>query len=64
MSFDIPIINDNMLEKRELFTLSVLQPLPNRVTFIKRKNEATVTIVDNDRKWMAYIMQYKTYLIL
>jgi len=50
VTFDIPITDDNILESRENFTLTIDQfSLP---TSVNRGNpdEATVNIVDNDCK--------------
>ena len=46
--FDVPIINDNVLEANESFNLTInSSSLPNRVT-VTNPYQATVTIVDND----------------
>ena len=52
MSFDVPIIDDNIFENDESFTLTIRGgSLPNGVTrgSISR---ATVNIVDNDGKYL------------
>jgi len=50
VSFDIPLTDDNILESRENFTLTIDQSsLPTGVNRGDR-GEATVTIVDNDGK--------------
>jgi len=48
--FDVPIINDNILEVNESFDLIIDESsLPSRVfTSFSRPKEATVTIVDDD----------------
>ena len=48
--FDVLITDDNILEEIENFTLTInSSSLPTNVT-VGDPNEATVTIVDNDRK--------------
>ena len=52
VSFDVAIIDDNMLETTEDFTLTIIQSsLPTGVT---RDNpfRATVTLQDNDREYL------------
>ena len=52
VSFDVAIIDDNILETTEDFTLTIIQSsLPTGVT---RDNpfRATVTIQDNDREYL------------
>ena len=49
-AFPVPIIDDNILEENENFTLTInSSSLPSNVT-VGDPGEATVTIVDNDRK--------------
>ena len=49
-TFDVPINDDNILEGNEDFILNIDgTSLPNGVT-AGSPDEATVTIVDNDRK--------------
>ena len=49
-SFDIPINNDDILEGSENFTLTINpSSVPTGVT-VGNPGQATVTIVDNDRK--------------
>ena len=51
VSFNIPIFDDSILEGNEDFNITIIQSsLP---TGVNRGNpgEATVTIVDNDRKY-------------
>ena len=50
VSFNVTIMNDNILESNEIFQLSITSSsLPNRVT-VNNSSEVNVTIVDNDRK--------------
>ena len=50
VTFDVPINNDNILEGNENFTLTINEPsLPTGVTR-GDPGQATVTIVDDDRK--------------
>ena len=50
ITFNVTIIEDNILEHNESFSVSV-DPLtlPNRVT-IGTSNHTTITIIDNDSK--------------
>ena len=49
-TFDVPINDDNILEGIENFMLTISpSSLPSSV-FVGDANQATVTIVDNDRK--------------
>ena len=49
-TFDVPINDDNILEGNETFMLTIdSSSLPDRVTR-GDPGQATVTIVDNDRK--------------
>ena len=47
--FDIPIINDMILEDDENFTITIDPSLPTGVT-VGTPDQATVTIVDEDSK--------------
>ena len=50
VTFDVPISDDNVLEDIKNFTLTVNPSLlPNNVT-VGNSGQATVIIVDNDRK--------------
>ena len=49
VSFDIPIIGDNILESVEQFQLSISNSLPERV-IVSDPSQTTVTITDNDSK--------------
>ena len=50
VSFNVTIMDDNILESNETFQLSInSSSLPNRVT-VDNPSVVTVTIVDNDRK--------------
>ena len=50
VSFDVNIMNDNLLELDETFKLRInSSSLPNRV-IVNSPSETTVTIMDNDRK--------------
>ena len=50
VSFDMIIMNDNLMEINETFKLRInSSSLPNRV-IVNSPNETTVTIMDNDRK--------------
>ena len=56
MSFNVPIINDVLLESNETFTLSINQiSLPESVTLVD-PDQTTVTIVANDCKYKLLIM--------
>ena len=47
--FNISIIDDNIFEENENFTLTINSSLPTGV-MVGNPDQATVTIVDNDRK--------------
>ena len=50
-TFDVTIINDNLLERNENFTLIInVNSLPRKVT-TNTIAQATVTIIDNDSKF-------------
>ena len=50
ISFNVNIMDDNLLEIDKMFKLTInSSSLPNRV-FVNRTSEVTVTIKDNDRK--------------
>ena len=50
VAFDVPVNDDNILEGNENFMLTInSSSLPSNVT-VGDPGEATVTIVDNDRK--------------
>ena len=50
VSFDVNVMDDNLLENDEMFKLRInSSSLPNRV-FVNRPSEVTVTIKNNDRK--------------
>ena len=52
VSFNVDIINDRFLESNEMFQLSIVSnKLPIRV-IVTNPSEVTVTIVDNDRKFL------------
>ena len=60
--FDIPINNDGIYESNENFTLTINpSSLPTDVT-VGDPGEATVTIVDDDRK-LIYYCHDKTHLL-
>ena len=55
--FDVQIIDDNVIEQEENFTLDIRDiSLPDLVA---RGFPATVTIVDNDGRWL-YLMHIRT----
>ena len=45
--FDVLIIDDNVFEGSEIFSLTISTPLP---IVVGEFSQTTVTIVDNDRK--------------
>ena len=50
--FDVPIIDDNILEDLETFALTIhLASLPDQVSRQRRMDQTTVSIVDNDGKY-------------
>ena len=49
LSFDVPILGDNILEGDEQFLLVISNSLPDRVT-ISNPDQTIVTIKDNDRE--------------
>ena len=54
--FDVPIYDDNTLEGDEDFDLIIIcDSLPDYVTR-SDTGQATVTIVDNDRKYFVYVI--------
>ena len=56
MSFDVTIINDNVLENNETFSLTIIGDfLPENVT-VGKISQTTVTIVNNggSRKYAIY----------
>ena len=54
--FDVPIIDDNILEQNEEFTLTILQDiLPDGVTR-GSTDQTIVTIVDDDGKQFNYVI--------
>ena len=53
--FDVPIIDDHVLEENEMFNIIInSSSLPSRVNVIN-PYEATVIIVDNDGKYTSTI---------
>ena len=51
-TFNIPINDDNIFEIDENFILTINPSLlPTRITTVGNSGQATVTIVDNDRKF-------------
>ena len=49
--FDVPITNDDILERNETFSLNIISSsAPDRV-IIGNPRQSAVTIVDNDSKW-------------
>jgi len=56
MSFDVPINDDNICEEAEDFTLTIIN-LSNGLTF-GNPSGATVTIVDDEGKQLAYKLQF------
>ena len=61
--FNIPINDDDILEINENFRLTIEQSsLPTGV-FVGSPGQATVTIVDNDRKSVMYIDDIAIYKI-
>ena len=60
--FNIPINDDNISEGSENFTLTINSSLPNGV-MIGNSGQATVTIVDNDRKfWLNFPLSISYFL--
>ena len=58
---DIPVCNDIVLEEDELFNISVVsQSLADNVT-VGSVNEATVVIVDDDRKFIVHVVIQYVY---
>ena len=52
-SFDVSIINDNILERNENFTLTiVMDSLPSKVTTNVTIAHTTVVVIDNDGKYL------------
>ena len=51
-SFDVSIINDNLLERNENFTLTIIvvNSLSRKVTTTNAIAQTTVNIIDNDSK--------------
>lgn len=63
ISFDVSIIDDNILEGNENFTLSIdLSSLPYGF-IITNSTQATITIVDNDCKYYSLLLIH-TYINL
>ena len=60
-TFNIPIINDDILEIDENLMLTINSSLPDGVTR-GTPSEATVTIVDDDRKLLLYKHRLATYM--
>ena len=52
VSFDVPIIDDNMVENNETFDLTIVSSSSNKVT-LGSSVHATLTIFDNDCKHLA-----------
>ena len=51
-TFDVPINDDDIFEIDENFILTINPSLlPTRITTVGNSGQATVTIVDNDRKF-------------
>ena len=51
-TFDVPINDNDIFEIDENFILTINQSLlPTRITTVGNSGQATVTIVDNDRKF-------------
>jgi len=62
-SFNILLMDDNLLESNEQFQLIIVNSLPDRVT-TRDPNQATVTIMDDDRKpqfWVMYAYILTTF---
>ena len=55
VSFSFPIINDNILEDDENFILTID---PSSAPDDVNGGQATVTIVDDDRKWFVKSINY------
>ena len=55
VSFDVPIISDNILESVEQFQLSISNSLPDRV-IVSNPSQTIVTITDNDGKSPIIVM--------
>ena len=64
-TFDIPIINDNILERNENFSLTiiVMKSLPRNVT-TNVIAQATVTIIDNDSECLMFELQTKFIIVI
>ena len=51
VSFGVNIINDDILENNEIFSLNIISSsVPDQV-IIGSPRQSAVTIVDNDSKW-------------
>ena len=63
VSFDVPIIGDNILESVEQFQLSISNLLPDRV-IVSDPSQTMVTITDNDGKSPNIVILYNIIFIL
>jgi len=56
VTFDVPITDDNILEGSEKFMLTIDQSSLPGYVFCGNPDEATVTIVDDDRKYKCIVL--------
>ena len=64
VSLDVIIMSDRVLENNEIFQLSInSSSLPNHVT-VDNPSEITVTIVDNDCKFLFFLLFSYVSLII
>ena len=57
MSFDVPIIDNNIVESNKTFNLTIVRSLSNKVV-LGSSIQATVAIFDNDSKHLAICCYY------
>ena len=54
VSFNVPIIDDDVLEENENFKLVIGNSLPRRTSGRRKRGQATVTILNTDSKLHVY----------
>ena len=60
VSFDVSIIDDNMVENNETFDLTIVSSSSNKIT-LGSSVQATLTIFDNDCKHLVMLFMYFIY---
>ena len=64
VTFDVPITDDSILEDNENFMLTIDQSSLPGYVFCGNPDEATVTIVDDDRKYKCIVLIKSEILVM